>query len=46
MKDRLLAEKMEKLQKAQDEEDESGSEDEDDQTMGDVDIEKSTGLQV
>ena len=44
--DRLLAEKMEKLQKAQDEEDESGSEDEDDQTMGDVDIEKSTGLQV
>mmetsp|Transcript_37660 Transcript_37660/g.60425 ORF Transcript_37660/g.60425 Transcript_37660/m.60425 type:complete len:329 (-) Transcript_37660:702-1688(-) len=37
--DRLLAEKMEKLQKAQDEEDEdSGSEDE---TMGDIDIEKT-----
>ena len=42
--DRLLAEKMEKLQKAQDEEDEedSGSEDE---TMGDIDIEK-TALQM
>ena len=42
--DRLLAEKMEKLQKAQEEEDddESGSEDE---TMGDVDIEK-TALQM
>ena len=42
--DRLLAEKMEKLQKAQEDEDsDSGSEDE---TMGDVDIEKQTGLTV
>ena len=38
--DRLLAEKMEKLQKAQEENSDSDSEDE---TMGDVDIEKRTG---
>ena len=41
--DRLLAEKMEKLQKAQEENSDSDSEDE---TMGDVDIEKQTGLTV
>jgi translation initiation factor 2 subunit 1 len=41
--DRLLAEKMEKLAKAAEEE-ESGSEEED-ETMGDVDIEK-TALQM
>ena len=41
--DRLLAEKMEKLQKAREENSDSDSEDE---TMGDVDIEKQTGLTV
>ena len=41
--DRLLAEKMEKLQKAQEENSDSDSEDE---TMGDVDNEKQTGLTV